>query len=262
MMSERSNSKPSLSRTSEELRRILRRRERLCPVCLFVRDAVDGYVESLFYERVNDVGTREELRKAGGFCRHHSQTISDHADALGSAIILADLIKQTLREIQAGEFGDEAPGHPLLRFFDARRAVNTTPACPICVKEDELDELGVHALCEALTDREFNQLFEESTGVCIPHLCLAASHREEWSGWSVLAKVEEQKLRDLVKRLNELAETYDYRSKKKPDAALTASWREALNVTCSWLEMRGQSRRDGQSAEKAPAVSEEPPGPG
>jgi hypothetical protein len=260
-MNPRAASNPGLSRTSEELKRILQGREPACSVCLFVRAAVARYVGSLFYERVNDVATREELRKAGGFCRYHAQTISDHADALGSAIILEDLVKQTVREIQAGEFIGEAPGHPLLRFFDGRRGEGATPACPICVKEDELDELGVHALCEALPNEEFKKLFEESSGVCIPHFRLAAKHQEEWSGWPALAKIEEGKLRNLVQRLDELAKTYDYRSQTKPDSDLAASWREALNVTSSWLQVCGEPALEGQSAERSRNVSGELPAP-
>jgi hypothetical protein len=234
-MNERPGAKSSLGRTADELKRILQQGQPLCSVCLFAHAALLRYVESLFYERVNDVGTRAELRKSGGFCRFHAQAISNHADALGSAIILEDLIKQVVRGIEKGKFVAETSSNPLLRLFDDRRNDVYTPVCVICLKEKELEELAVHTLCQALVNVDFKERFERSSGLCIPHFRLAARHHRESPGWTIVVAAEEKALRDLTRRLDELAKSYDYRSTKDLEPDAVRSWREALNITSSWL---------------------------
>src|SRR5947209_18676346 len=89
----------ALSRTGSELQALLRKHPQVCPICRFVDASMGQYIDLLFFERVTDIATREGIRRAGGFCRYHARLISQQADALGTAIIMKDLLINDLRAI-------------------------------------------------------------------------------------------------------------------------------------------------------------------
>ena len=58
-----------------------------CPVCRFMAEYSQSYLETLFYEQVNDVGIRRKLRASRGFCNWHAwQARQITNSALGVAI--------------------------------------------------------------------------------------------------------------------------------------------------------------------------------
>ncbi|MEN3008747.1 hypothetical protein [Pseudothermotoga sp.] len=68
-----------------------------CPICSLVKKAVDSSIDTFFYELVNDVGLRSELRSKG-LCQAHVQRIesylSHHMELsfMSLAIVYADLL--------------------------------------------------------------------------------------------------------------------------------------------------------------------------
>jgi hypothetical protein len=102
------------------------------------------------------------------------QLVSNQADALGSAIILQDVLTNDLREIDGSTYEQPsgAPG-PLARFFDGSSHKQDSPVCPICTVEHERDEIAIDSLLQGLEDPKLDQLFRQSQGICLPHFRLA-----------------------------------------------------------------------------------------
>ena len=75
--------------------------QRGCPICRLEQRAVERYLDSLFYESVNDPKLRERLRDSLGFCREHAWLAIDKrlGNALGFAIIYRDVINNVLRKL-------------------------------------------------------------------------------------------------------------------------------------------------------------------
>lgn len=71
-----------------------------CPVCQLEQQATERYLDHLFYENVNDSGTRSQLRDSLGFCREHTELLLDRGlgDALGMSIIYHDVLGSVLVE--------------------------------------------------------------------------------------------------------------------------------------------------------------------
>lgn len=225
-----------MSRTTAALQDAMRRSPVDCPICGVVTAETRQYVDHLFYERVNDIPTRETLRKAGGFCRRHAHVILQQADALGSALIFEDVLNNNVRRLRSGSF-DRPPGNnnPLARLFGDSRPPVPGEQCPVCVMECEVDERAVDSLMEALDNQEFRDAFTASIGICLPHFRLAHLRARDPQRWDVVLQTEIRSLEVLAAELGSLARKYDYQVKDKPRGAEAECWKQALKITSGWF---------------------------
>lgn len=226
-----------VGRTEAELMRILKASDTRCCVCVFAAEVVVRFIDNLFYENVNDVATRDRIRRSTGFCRYHAQLISDQADALGTAIILHDVVRSTMREIERGRFADAPPSNPLLRLFDNRSERREEEPCIVCVAEAGSVDLALDGLCRLVTGQAGLDLFERSHGLCIPHFRRGAGRHGSRPCWPRILEVERRTLGELAAQLKRLADSYDYQSTDAQGPEVRRSWREGLNITSSWIDI-------------------------
>jgi hypothetical protein len=226
----------TLSRTAYELQTLLRKEPQRCAVCRFVGNALRQDIDLLFFERVTDVETRATIRRAGGFCRYHARRIAEQADALGTAIIMKDLLINDLRAIDAGEYDRSGGGNAFSRLFDGGGPAERD-ACPLCVREAEIERLTVDRLLEGLADVDFAADFRRSEGLCVPHFRLAYERGKETPQWHVVVTTERAALERLAGTLDELARKFDHRFQDEGHTKEeSSSWRHALDVTSKSAE--------------------------
>jgi len=84
-------------------------RQNTCPLCHLVRKSELRYMDTLFYELVNDVGAREKLRKSYGFCARHAQLAKKVGKPLGIAIIYERKESPSGVNLQKGPFFSVKP---------------------------------------------------------------------------------------------------------------------------------------------------------
>jgi len=223
---------PGLSRTAFELEQILRRDPDICSICRHVGRGVDQFIDTMFYELVNDEPTREKIRDARGFCRFHARLISQHADALGTAIIMNDVLTNDARDIEAGKY-DHPPGSggPLSRLFDGARTAPSRSICPLCTVESDMEDTAIDALLEAIALPAFLELFRSTAGLCMSHFRLAFERGPDNELWRAIRETQLHGLTELAAQLQELARKYDYRFAHESKDAEAGSWRRALNVS-------------------------------
>jgi hypothetical protein len=231
-----STSPEQLGKTAFELGLILQRDPKTCPVCRFVARGMKDYVDALFYERVTDVPTRQAIRDARGFCRRHARMVSLQADALGTTLIMEDILKNDLRDMTAGRYDQPSEATGLIsRLLGQKgpgvRGGASQPKCPLCATEHEMDEAAVDGLLQGLGNPDFADQIGRSAGLCMPHFRLAFDRAEEVEGWETLHEAQKRALTELVDRLHALARTHDYRFRDEAKDADAGSWREALDVT-------------------------------
>jgi len=226
-----------LGRSAFELKVSLESAPEVCAVCRFVAGALRHQIDILFYESVNDVQTRDRIRRAGGVCRYHAELVAEQADALGTAIIMQDLLNNEWRALEAGTF--DHPGGPSGRFgwlLDGGRQPAKRTPCPLCEAEGELDQRTVDSLLEALGNAEFAAAFAGAAGLCVPHFHLAFERCKDEAQWRAVLTRQREALHQLAEELGELARTYDYRSRVKPTAEEARAWRRGLRMSSGWLE--------------------------
>ncbi len=195
------------TQTAYELRLLFQ--EPGCPVCAFGQRVSSRYVDSLFYESVNDPAVRARLRASLGLCYEHAWLMIEArlSDALGQAILYRDLL-QTLLERLPSE--TEIPDERAARRLG--EALTPEAACPACESRAQAEERALQALARSLERREYLADFERSDGLCLPHL--RALLQQETLGRKALAAVlahQRRRLSGLEAELAEFIRKNDYR---------------------------------------------------
>ncbi len=134
--------------------------KRTCALCSLVKDAVFRYLSGLCYESLNDVTVREQLRKSLGFCPYHAWELGRLGSRLGIALLYQDL----LSELEEGLHQmHQAPS----RGEAFRKKIHPCPACEI---QAQAEERYLSVLEEHLGEKELQDRYARSKGLCFPHL--------------------------------------------------------------------------------------------
>jgi transposase len=224
-----------ISRTSDELRRTIEKHGSVCPICRHVGEGIRRHIDSLFYELVNDIQTREAIRKSGGFCRPHSAMVAKQADALGTSLIYGDVLGNELKALDEGQF-DRPPNTvgAVARILDG--SVPGRAPCPICREERGQADVAIDALLEGMRHEDFAAAFERSVGLCLPHFRMAFLRARDTATWRRILDVERTSLTRLRAELKELSLKYDYRNAGEEVGDESDSWLRALFLAGGWPE--------------------------
>jgi hypothetical protein len=149
-----------------------------CAVCRRVDVAARQYVDSFFYESITTVARRTEIRDARGFCSVHGAMVSGHNRMLGVAIIHHDVLTNILRD-----FGSDASRSRLdplaSRMKTAiKNALRPKRECPLCEFERHHERILLETLIHHLDDDAMRNAFENSSGVCTPHVAIAMDMKD------------------------------------------------------------------------------------
>ena len=139
-----------------------------CPVCRLSARSVKRYLEALFYENVNDPGTRDNLVKSLGFCDEHVRLLLNTriADGLGASIIYENIVKVILRKFpQQHESSQSA--RAIRGLVSASDGLGD---CAACEQRDSSSDRALHELAKSLGDEKLRLALQESDGLCFPHL--------------------------------------------------------------------------------------------
>jgi hypothetical protein len=225
-----------ISRSSDELHRLIQSDPTRCPICRFVTVAIRRHIDTLFYELVTDITTREAIRKSAGFCKPHSLLVAEQADALGTSLIYGDVLKNELTALDEGQF-DRPPNTvgAVARILDG--SMPGRAPCPVCREERGQAEIAVDALLEGVRHEEFAAGFERSAGLCLPHFRIAYLRARDPSAWRRVLDVERTALTRLTDELKALARRYDYRyTEEETTGEESDAWRRALFLAAGWPE--------------------------
>ncbi len=169
-----------------------------CPLCRLADEAGRRFLRALLYERVNDVPTRNELRRGGGFCRLHTGLLLSMGDALGASIIYADL----------------------LRSSSAAPASDHT--CLVCVAAQSATHRAMAALSRHIEEPDVLAAYSACDGLCLPHLAELTG-----PGADTIADIERERMEALAAECLEFVAKSDYRRRNEPMAAERDAWRRA-----------------------------------
>ncbi len=150
----------------------------LCPVCRLTLQGVDRFLHLISLENVTDVDTRLQLRQAGGFCNRHSYQWAGLHDALGTAIIYEDLLREVSKRIEKGEFLARRSG-----FFGRSSTAPDSPfsPCPVCLYQEEIENRVANDFAEGFDEQaNFRQAYaaHQVAGLCLSHYRRVVGHLE------------------------------------------------------------------------------------
>jgi len=204
-----------------------------CPICGIVIDDSRAYLDSVLYERVTDVPTREMLRKSFGLCNPHTWLLRDlpasSAPDLCFAIIARDLLNR---------FRDKAGSPPvngwgalrgwLTRAGSGLRARLKRAACPACVVAGRSESVHLRQLLDLLGDETFSAKFRGSSGICIPHFLVAEETQSGHAHFADLRELQIRSAQSLHDTLDRFTEKHDHRAREEITPAEARAWIDAM----------------------------------
>jgi hypothetical protein len=227
-----------------------------CPVCRIVNQRVDDYLRGLYYEKVNDINLRQQLRSSRGFCSEHAWSAlrPGVGDALGVSIIYHDVLTNILRELPAdtqqpgggrwGNFLSRLPRSLGETIKTAQEALRPKARCLACVQRDEISALVIQELSEGLRDptrsEELIPVLGASDGLCLPHLRRAFAAQADDRALMALTRLTRQKLEALDAELAEYIRKNDYRFQGEAFGSERDAWKRAIALAAGELTQRGE----------------------
>lgn len=175
-----------------------------CPLCRLACEASRRWLQSLFHEQVNDVATRQRLRRAGAFCSRHTADALGIGDPLGSSILYADLVRNALE----------------------RFPQDWAPACPLCEQEARKSQAMMELLLQHLHEPDLNSAYEASDGLCLAHLQHALRDRRHPNA-ELLMAMERKRMEMLAEQCAGFVAKSDYRYRGDLTTAEASAWRRA-----------------------------------
>lgn len=212
-----------------------------CAVCRVLAAASDRYIDALLFEMVNDVGAREALNAARGFCIRHAQLLVRTGGALGSAITMQGVLKVLIRTLEAGDLSQTGPSRlrNLARSLDsgathpaARRLADELEPqgpCPACASEDLVAPIVTDTLTQhMLPGSRLASAFRDSAGLCLPHFRMTVRQGLPGPALTELLAGQLAIWRRLEAELEEFLRKSDHRFSHERMGVERDSWRRAI----------------------------------
>lgn len=224
-----------------------------CPICHLSTRSVLRYMDALFYENVNDPGARDSLLKSHGFCVEHAGILLETrvADALGASMIYKNIVKIILENFPKPS-SSAAYNHPrerarLVRKFTS--ASNTPGRCPACETREAASERALDGLSSSLDDESLRLVFQDSDGLCFPHLAQLLERTQETETVQFLLHVTQKNLETLQSEMDELIRKNDYRFQSEGITDREGqAWRKAMRmISGAWM---GKDKIDSELIDK------------
>lgn len=193
-----------------------------CPLCTLEQEAARRYLDSLFYESVNNPAVRERLRDSRGFCREHAWLVVNErlSDALGIAVVYRDILSTVLKDLE------EEP-----RWSREEKGDAPSPeSCPACRQQKEATETMLAVLLGHLDSHELRAALLQSDGLCLQHLLLALKSARREAARRQLLEIQRQKIASLLAELDEFIRKNDYRFSGEGFGPEGDSWKRALGL--------------------------------
>ncbi|MBN2006930.1 MAG: hypothetical protein JXA21_26490 [Anaerolineae bacterium] len=202
-----------------------------CPLCRLSADAEKAYIDSLNYERVLDLKTRDALKASRGLCAAHSRQWQNlQGSALSVAIVyrvaVLDLLRDTDPAATKGGFlrQDKGPGQMAQRL-------ESSGVCLACEQGAEAAQRFADELIKDLGAEETQNLLRECGGLCLPHLRMALRRPGAGKTHKLLLEAQRAAWQALMADVEEFIRKNDYRFRQeKLSDAEADSWIRAVDA--------------------------------
>ncbi len=166
-----------------------------CPICNLTKEATYDYIDSLFYENVNDPVERAAFEKSHGYCPRHLQMVEDHIKLhpelgiLGVTVLYHDLFNY-LEDV----FDEE------LKIGDG---------CPLCKMEEDAEKRYIDLFANYISDGKRLEEYEKSISIVCNEHSLVLKSRKNFDS-SAFLKIQREKIAQLKKDFEEFIRKNDY----------------------------------------------------
>lgn len=212
-----------------------------CAICRLLAVSADKLVDSILYEGVNDVPTREQLNAARGYCQSHAQLLIRAGGALGTTIMMDGILKLLLRTLDANSVGQV--GASRTRSLLRRANVNVSHTavqklvaelspqaeCPVCVNEAEmLVHYGRTLQKHLAPHNELFTAYSASDGLCLNHFRQVLAEGLPGPALTALVAAQQTVWQRLHEQSEEFIRKNDHRFRGEPFGVEEDVWQRSL----------------------------------
>ena len=190
-----------------------------CPICALTEKAVNDYIDTLFYENVNDPVERRDFINGMGYCPKHFRMIENHLEEHPDLGILgANILYSDLFEILEKAVEDES--------------VNIGNGCKLCAIEENAQKRYLEIFMDYISNPMRLEKYEKSISmVCLKHTHMIKNMKNVH--FSAFLKIQREKLHHLERAMEEFIRKSDYRNAKEPVSRIEG---EGWRVLSKFLE--------------------------
>lgn len=204
-----------------------------CPLCRLRIACEDQYVDSMLGAAYMEPDCRVKTNETG-FCSRHFELMYDRRNRLGLALMTHTHMQEVIASLQKILEGSDGASHGGL-FASLRGGKTEDGGAPVkirariggCVICDQLSgalERYAYTIAQLyFSNAEFKAMFEQSKGMCLPHLALTLemaaktlSSAQAAEFRKALAALELDNLRRVEGELEWFTLKFDYRNTDKP----------------------------------------------
>jgi hypothetical protein len=175
---------------------LARLKEPRCWICAQVVREVDRDLFWFASEQYYEPRVVDKMRLAYGFCPAHTRHFLATGSHSVSVAVFCYLTWYAIKQLDAARnllLERDSKQDARRLCLEAAAALRPQGTCPMCQSLRQTEMIEMHALLDALANREVKDAYETSPGVCVPHL-RQAGYRAEWDAFTFLTQ-------DLQRRL-------------------------------------------------------------
>ena len=202
-----------------------------CPLCRLHILCEDSYVDSMLSAAYMEPDCRVKTNETG-FCTRHFGQMFERRNRLGLALMTHTHMKEVIASLVSILSGEDGARPGLFASLRGSAPAEGKPqkirrrmaGCVICDQVTQSMERYAYTIAQLYgTNAEFKAMFEQSKGVCLPHLALLLEMAQktlpasQYAAFSkTLSAVALENLRRVEGELEWFTLKFDYRNADKP----------------------------------------------
>ena len=223
-----------------------------CAFCRLLDESADKFVDAVLWEMVNDPKTRLELRHTRGYCPEHSQMLIRPGAALGTAILMKDVVNTLQKEVQNSRlWGDESSLRSLRGAIGGKRPSAKTAellqklepqaTCPACVNVADLKKHLIKSFTQNLN--QLAEPYQQSDGLCLSHFKELLAETGNVDTAQTLLQAQMHIWERLDAELAEFIRKNDYRFQHEGFGTEKDSWMRGVEAIAGTLPQNRQNKK-------------------
>lgn len=224
-----------------------------CAMCKLLRRDVDQAIDGMVYGFMDTQEMRDAFGHSRGLCSEHGWQLKQNkfGNVLGISKLYAATLGEVLAIIEAAPL-PEAPQPSRLERLLNSGPKNSNPLadqlepeerCMVCVRIDEREADYAAMFDQFMNEARFRQTFDESDGLCLPHLRTVLRRMSNPTHIQTLLEIQTRMWAELKAQVESFAAKQNYEHSDELTEAEGESWVQAIALMTGERSLFGVHRR-------------------
>ncbi|MBX3065432.1 MAG: hypothetical protein KF726_20825 [Anaerolineae bacterium] len=208
-----------------------------CAVCRLLKRDAQRHLDGVVYEYTLDRELHRIIRAARGLCNEHGWQLLEVAGAaVGISVVYRAVVDEVIEQTEA-QGGSNANPQKLAQKLEA------TEQCVTCKLLNKAEQAYITTFTQYLTDVRFKDAYQQSAGLCLPHVRMALRQKLDKAQVRLLLDSQQQMWVRLRADLELFQDKNQHDRHGEELGAEADSWRRAVAQMAGERGVFGLSRR-------------------